>query len=81
MLGILSMFEIIASISARNVDGNSEVSLPDLTILILCHGHCLLSLTNTLKITSDITNKRAESTLNSLSACFSPWFVTFTDYI
>jgi hypothetical protein len=36
----------------------------------------LPSLSITLKITSDITNKRAESTLNSISACFSSWFVT-----
>jgi len=54
---------------ARDVDGNGEVSLPDLTILAFYHGqHCLQSLTNTLKITSDITNERAESTLNGSPA-------------
>jgi hypothetical protein len=62
--------------SARNVDGNGEVSLPNLTILALYRGkHHLQSLTHTLKITFDITKKQVESTLNSLSAHFSTWFV------
>jgi hypothetical protein len=29
-----------------------------------------------MEITFDITNKRAESTLNGSPACFSSWFVT-----
>jgi|GEM_PF-4736792 len=54
---------------ARDVGGNGEVSLPDLTILALYHGqHYLQSLTIAMKITSDITNKRAGSTLNSSPA-------------
>jgi hypothetical protein len=62
---------------ARDVDGNGEVSLPDLTVLALYHGqHYLQSLTIAMKITSDITNKRAQSTLNGSPACFSSWFVT-----
>jgi hypothetical protein len=33
-----------------------------------------------MKITSDITNKLSGLALNSLSARFSSWFVTITDY-
>ncbi|MGD0979426.1 MAG: hypothetical protein ABR962_09840 [Candidatus Bathyarchaeia archaeon] len=34
-----------------------------------------------VSLPEDITNKQAESTLNSSSARFSTWFVTITDYI
>ena len=62
---------------ARNVDGNSKVGLPDLTILSLCHGqpHVMPGFV-TIHITFDVTNNRAESTLNSSPDCFCSWFVT-----
>ncbi|MGD0978589.1 MAG: hypothetical protein ABR962_05540 [Candidatus Bathyarchaeia archaeon] len=65
----ISVLETIASISARDVDGNGELSLQEPAVRALYHGQRhLQSLTHTLKITFDITNKRNESTLNSSPA-------------
>jgi hypothetical protein len=66
---IIAILDQFRDKAARDIEGNGEVSLLEPAILSLYHGqHYLQSLTIAMKITSDITNKRAESTLNGSPA-------------